>query len=218
MFSIVIPAHNEATRIGKTLREYTKIKDAEIIVVLNGCTDNTEKVVVNFDVKILEFRKKLGKGRAIIEGFKVAKGEIIVFADTDGSVPSEELLKVVNYAKKYDVTICSRWLKESIIPVKQPLLRRIASRAFNAAVRIILGLKFHDTQCGCKAFKRDVVYAINDIKTGGYAFDVDLLYNLKKKGYNIHEVPITWIDRKGSKLKLIDVFEMFISLFKIRFS
>ena len=219
MLSIVIPAHNEAERIGKTLEEYLKVfKDAEIIVVLNGCTDNTKEVVEKFDVKILEFKEKLGKGGAIIEGFKVARGEILVFADADGSTPPEEVLKVVEHAKKHGAAIGSRWLKESKILVKQPLSRRIASRAFNILVRIILGLKFKDTQCGCKAFKREIIEDIvEDIKTKNYAFDVELLYLLKKKGIKIVEIPITWINKKGSKLKLKDIFEMLFSIFKIRF-
>lgn len=219
MLSIVIPAHNEAERIGKTLEEYLKVfKDAEIIVVLNGCTDNTKEVVEKFDVKILEFKEKLGKGGAIIEGFKVARGEILAFADADGSTPPEEILKTAEYAKKYGAAIGSRWLKESKILVKQPLSRRIASRAFNILVRLILGLKFKDTQCGCKAFKSEVIKDIIDIiKIKNYAFDVELLYLLKKKGVNIVEVPIMWMDKKGSKLKLKDIFGMFVSLLKIRF-
>ncbi len=219
MLSIVIPAHNEAERIGKTLEEYLKVfKDAEIIVVLNRCTDNTKEVVEKFDVKILEFKEKLGKGGAIIEGFKVARGEILAFADADGSTPPQEVLKVVKFAKEYGAAIGSRWLKESKILVKQPLSRRIASRAFNILVRLILGLKFKDTQCGCKAFKSEVIKDIIDIiKIKNYAFDVELLYLLKKKGVNIVEVPIMWMDKKGSKLKLKDILEMFVSLFKIRF-
>ncbi len=218
MLSIVIPAHNEAERIGKTLEEYLKVfKDAEIIVVLNGCTDNTKEVVEKFDVKILEFNEKLGKGGAIIEGFKVARGEILAFADADGSTPPEEVLKVVEHAKKHGAAIGSRWLRGSKILVKQPLPRRIASRAFNFLVRLILGLKFKDTQCGCKAFRREIVEDIVDvIKIKKYAFDIELLYLLKKKGTNITEVPIMWMDKKGSKLKLRDVLNMFVSLFKIR--
>jgi len=165
----------------------------------------------------LEFNEKLGKGGAIIEGFKVARGEILAFADADGSTPPEEVLKVVEHAKKHGAAIGSRWLRGSKILVKQPLPRRIASRTFNFLVRLILGLKFKDTQCGCKAFRREIVEDIVDvIKIKKYAFDIELLYLLKKKGTNITEVPIMWMDKKGSKLKLRDVLNMFVSLFKIR--
>ncbi len=216
--SIVIPAHNEEMRIEKTLQAYTKLfKNAEIIVVLNGCIDNTKNVVKKFDVKILEFKDRLGKGGAIIEGFKVAKGKILAFTDADGSTPPEEMMKVIMYAEKYGAAIGSRWLKDSKIIRKQSLYRRFLSRVFNLLVRLLFGLRFKDTQCGCKAFKRELIEkTIDKLKVKNYAFDVELLFEMKKLGINVVEIPISWKNMKGSKLRIKDILEMLISLIKIK--
>lgn len=222
--SIVIPVYNEEKRVGNVLENYcNSSSNYEIVVVCNGCTDNSLNIVKELKKKylqitILNFKKRLGKGGAIFEGFNLAKGEIVGFIDADNSIEPEEIKKLLTYLKgDFDVAIGSRWLEKSKILVKQTLERRIASRIFNFLVRKIFNLEFKDTQCGAKFFRRDVIESVlNEIKSKGYEFDVELLWRLKSKNYRIIEVPINWKHTKDSRFSLWYAPAMLISLLKIR--
>ena len=224
--SIIIPAYNEEKRISRTLNNYSKffskkIKDFEIIVVLNGCKDNTLKIVKSFrnkKIKYLNFKEAIGKGGAIAEGFKRAKGDLIGFVDADMATPPNSFYNLIKNVDNYDGVIASRWMKESKIKIKQPLLKRIGSRGFNILVRLLFNLKFKDTQCGAKLFKKYVIKNIlNDLKITKWAFDINLLYSIKRKKYNIKEIPTEWNAVKASHFNLFKAIpEMFIGLLRLR--
>lgn len=207
--SIIIPAYNEEARIGKTLENYTKFFNKnlknkyEIIVVVNGSTDNTLEVVKKYSVKYKEFKEKIGKGGAIKQGFKIAKGDLIGFVDADSSTSPEEFLKLYNNISDYDGIIASRWMKGSVISKKQPFFRILFGRVFNLIVRILFGFKYKDTQCGAKLFKKEAVEKIIDnIGLTKWAFDIDILYLMKRNKLRIKEFPTVWGDNPDSKLKL----------------
>lgn len=242
--SIVIPAHNEEKRIGKTLESYCRFYsdlkkqnkkekkkqeekkiDFEIIVVLNACRDDTIGVVKKAErkckeVRHLEFREG-GKGFAIIQGFKVAlknRADMIGFVDADLATSPEAFYELVGNINAYDGIIGSRWKKESIIKTKQTVLRIVAGRVFNFLVRSFFLMPYRDSQCGCKLFKRGAIENIVD-KLGitKWAFDVDLLYKLRKKGYRIREIPTIWEDKKESKLDAFRVsIQMFSAIVRLR--
>src|SRR3989344_1181487 len=135
--SIVIPAYNEEKRIGKMLKAYTyffnkQVPNHEIIVALNGCKDNTLKVVKSFSSKRLRYinLKESGKGGAIIEGFKHAKGELIGFVDADLSTSPSDFNELVEKIDDYGGIVASRWIKGAKIDIKQSLMRRFFSRGF----------------------------------------------------------------------------------------
>jgi glycosyltransferase involved in cell wall biosynthesis len=223
--SIVIPVYNEERRIRGVLENYgNSFPNYEIVVVCNGCTDNSLNIVKELkkkysQINILNFEKKLGKGGAVLEGFKFCKGEIIGFVDADDSIEPEEIKKLLILLEKVDVIIGSRWLRDSEIIVKQSLLRRVASRIFNFLVRKIFNLSFKDTQCGVKFFRREAIEnVLKKIKSKGYEFDVEILWRLKNRNYKIREVPISWKHSKDSRFSLWNSPIMFISLLKIRFS
>lgn len=224
MLSIIIPAYNEEHRIKPTLQAYLdffKNKDIEIIVVMNGCTDNTLQVVQSIKDSRLKYLNinKPGKGNAIIQGFKIASGDLISYTDADNSTKPEFLNKLLENIEDYDCIMGSRYLKESEILTKQTLTRRIASRGFNILVRSILNLQFTDTQAGAKIFKKQAISSIlQELKPYGWGIDTHILYKIKKKGYKIKEIPIEWSDTKESKLKLRKAVPgMFISVLKTRF-
>ena len=226
--SIIIPAYNEEKRIKRTLDNYSsffqkKLKDFEIIVVLNGCRDNTLSIVKNFikndkKIKYLDFKKAIGKGGAILEGFKIAKGDLIGFVDADMATPPNAFYDLVKKIKNYDGVIASRWIKGAKIGEKQPLLKRIGSRGFNFLVRLFFNLKFRDTQCGCKLFKNYVIKEIiNEIGITKWAFDVNLLYSAKRKNYKIIEIPTEWNAIGASHFNLFKAIpEMFLGLLRLR--
>jgi len=225
--SIIIPAWNEQKTIAKTLTKYLNYfaneYQLEIIVVMDGCTDHTYDIVKSFSIKNpqikpITFTKKLGKGGGIIKGFEVARGDIISFTDADGSTSPEELHQMIENMDDADVVIGSRWLDDSIIITKESLPRRIASRSFNLLIRILFNLPFKDTQCGAKIFKRYVIVnIINDLELTNFAFDVDLIYQINKNGYIIHEVPITWSHDSFSELAVAKaVPSMLLSIVGLR--
>lgn len=230
--SIIIPAHNEANRLESTLDSYvgyfSHLEDEkfEIIVVCNGCQDNTPQIAAEYTqksskVKVINLHDKIGKGQAIKEGFRIASGDICLFTDADGSTSASESLKLILAVREgNDVAIGSRRLRGCKILIKQSLSRRIAGWGFNRLVRLLFGLRFKDTQCGAKAFnKKAVGLVLSSVKTNGFTFDVDLLWRLNKTGYRIQEIPITWGDSSGSTLILRKTIpRMLIEVLKLRFN
>jgi glycosyltransferase involved in cell wall biosynthesis len=231
--SITIPAYNEEKRIGKTLEEYAKffrdkkiakeIKNFEILVVINNTKDKTEEVVKKYQKKYeeiiyLNFLEG-GKGFAIIEGFKNAlkrKNDLIGFVDADLATQPEKYYELIQNIKEADGAIASRWKKGA--KNNYGLKRKIFSRGFNLATRLILFLPYRDTQCGAKIFKRKAIKSIIDnLGTTRWAFDIDLLYKLKKSDSKIKEVPTVWKDMEGSNINLSKVpLQMFLAIIRLR--
>lgn len=218
--SIIIPAYNEEKRIGKTLEanlkffkglKKRKILDFEIIVVVNGSNDKTLDIVKYFAKKNKELKymdlKRGGKGYAVIEGFKKAlkfKNDLIGFKDADMATKPEAFYDLIKKIKDADGIIASRYLRGAIINPKPTLERIFASRIFNFMIKILLGLKFRDTQCGAKLFRRGALEkTIPKLTFSQLAFDVDILYTMKKLGFKIKEVPTIWSDEKYSKVNFV---------------
>ncbi len=228
--SIIIPAYNEQERISKTIEDYHKFfnkklkKEFEIIIIPNNCKDNTSKIAEDFSKEYKEIRYKncpyfIGKGGAILEGFKMAKGDLIGFVDADNSTKPEEYYKLIVKIEDYDCIIASRYMKSLSIKKERSLVRNIYSKIFNITVRILFNLEFKDTQCGAKILKNKAAKAIiKDIIIKKWAFDIDLLYSLKKRKFKIKEIPIKWSESKGTKLTFWTPYEMMLSLLKLRFS
>lgn len=224
-----MPAYNEEKRIENTLNLYLPYfekklgKDFEIYVVVNNTIDNTLEVVKKFlkkykQLKYIDIKAKIGKGGAVKHGFKTLNGDYIGFVDADASTLPEAYFELYNKINGYDGIVASRWIKGAKVSPKQSFIRRISSRGFNILVRIFFGLGIRDTQCGAKLFtKKAVKDVVNEFGITQWAFDVDLLYLLKKKGYKVIEIPTVWQDQAGSKLNLKRVsFEMFLALIRLR--
>jgi len=227
--SIIIPAYNEAKRIGRTLEAYGKfLRDKkanfEAIVVLNACTDNTLDIVKQWQEKFEEIRylefEQGGKGFAIIKGFKEAlknNSDLIGFVDADMATLPQHFYELVDKIGNYDGIIAARWKKDSVIKEKKSIIRKIYSFGFNFLVRSLLFLPHSDTQCGAKLFKKKAIEnVINDIGITRWAFDIDLLYKLNKKGFKVKEIPTIWEDKAGSTIGVKAAFQMFFALIRLR--
>lgn len=206
LLSIVIPAYNEGERISRTLKSYLEFykQNIEIIVVLNACEDNTLEIVKNIKkeypntLKFLNFRDKILKGGAIIEGFKIASGELIGFVDADNSTKVTEFNKLFKDIDGFDGIIGSRWMKGSEV-INRTFIRKVVSLGFILLVKIIFQLPFLDTQCPAKLFRKSLIKDIlPKLKTKNMVFDVELLYYASKSGYKIKEIPIKWVAKSGS--------------------
>jgi glycosyltransferase involved in cell wall biosynthesis len=229
---LLMPAYNEERRIEPVLRDYAQFfaknysGKFQLVVVLNGCTDNTlgvvQKVGAEFpSVRPLEFKRPIGKGGALIEGFKLAaQGELTGYVDADGATPPHAFLELVEHIAGADCVVGSRWLPESVIHQAQANSRRFASRAFHFIVQVLFWLNIHDTQCGAKVMKREVVEKVHDnLRIADMAFDINLLVAVKRAGFRIREVPTEWTDKAGSKVTsslFRSSLTMFLSVVRIR--
>jgi glycosyltransferase involved in cell wall biosynthesis len=227
--SIVIPAYNEEKRLRPMLDVYTGFfvphygSDVEFVVVVNGSTDRTEDVAREYAVncpgmRVLVDPEKIGKGGAIMRGFAEASGALIGFVDADTSTPPEAFQDLVDHIGDAGAIIASRWLKESKVSPRQPASRLITSRIFNALIRLLFNLNIMDTQCGAKLMTEQAVAAIMPhIGVTRWAFDVDLLFQLRRHGFRIVEWPTIWQDAEGSQLHVFtDSAEMFLAIIRLR--
>jgi glycosyltransferase involved in cell wall biosynthesis len=218
---IIIPAYNEEKRIGNTLEKYgkffenlrdKKVIDYSIIVVINNTRDKTEEIVKiyarhNKRITFLNL-KPGGKGFAVKEGFKEAiKDEynnLIGFVDADCSTPPEAFYDLIKNIGKHGGIIASRYLKGAKVDPKPSLQRMIVSRMFNILFRILFQMNYKDTQCGAKVFQREIVKkVVNKMDITQWAFDIELLYKIKKEGYEVVEHPTVWADKEYSKINFM---------------
>jgi glycosyltransferase involved in cell wall biosynthesis len=213
--SVIVPAYNEAARLGKTLPvifDYLKANShrAEVIVVDDGSSDDTCSVAeqsfrrsLGLETILIRTPANRGKGHAVRSGLLRARGQIALFTDADLSTPIEEMAKLVQplESRRCDLTFGSRALDRGLIGVHQSLRRELGGRVFNSVVRLATGLPFWDTQCGFKAFRMSACKSIIEAATiDRFAFDVELLYLAHKVGLRLEETAVRWDHNEGSKV------------------
>jgi glycosyltransferase involved in cell wall biosynthesis len=231
VYSIVIPAYNESSRLGATLEKvlayvHQEGWDAEVIVVNDGSRDNTAEIVRAMAaqdpmLRLIENPGNRGKGYSVRNGMLHAQGRIVLFSDADLSSPIEEAPKLLQALDAgTDIAIGSRWLRAETQTQRQPLHRQLFGRIFNLLLRMTLGLQFADTQCGFKAFKRPAVEAIFPLqKIERWGFDPEILFLAQKFGYKIKEVPVLWGHSGGTRINpLVDGSRMFQEMLHIRWN
>ena len=229
--SLIIPAHNEAERLAETLDRYGGAfqerfgNGFEFIVVANCCTDETAQIARDYAVarpdlnlRVIEIAEAIGKGGAVLEGFRHAQGQRIAFADADGATAPESLVQLIRQLDHHDIVIGSRRVPTSVILKQQPLRRRIMSRVFAAGVRLLLGVRYWDTQCGAKAFRRrDARRLLDVVDETRWAFDVDLLLGAQELGLRVKEQGVLWADQAGSQLHMRRILpEVLSSLWRMK--
>ncbi|RLD02509.1 MAG: glycosyltransferase family 2 protein [Chloroflexi bacterium] len=224
--SIIIPAYNEENRLLRTLEQVFAFLagenfSAEVIVVENGSSDKTYALAQGQREKYPTLRvlqnKKAGKGRAVQRGMLEAKGEYRIFCDADLSMPIEEIRRFIPPNLETDIVIASREVKGAI-RYNEPSYRHFTGRIFNLLIRALALPKLHDTQCGFKNFRADIAEDLFQYQSiEGWAFDVEILFIAKMRGYKIEELPIPWYYNAESKINVFrDSFRMFFDLIQIR--
>jgi glycosyltransferase involved in cell wall biosynthesis len=227
---LLVPAYNEENRIEPVLRDYARFFQQhytgkfQLVVILNGCRDNTlgvvQRVAGEFpSITWLEFTAPIGKGGALIEGLKLAPmADLIGYVDADGATPPHAFLDLANRMNGYDCVIGSRWLPGAVLHQEQSQKRQFASRVFHTIVQFFFWMNIRDTQCGAKVMRREAVEKIHSsLRIADMAFDINLLYSLKRAGFKILEVPTEWTDKIGSKVVLgATSLTMLLSVIRIR--
>lgn len=228
--SIVIPSYNEEKRLPATLQRIAAYleasgRNAEVIVVDDGSTDQTVEVAESFqgtmgNLRIVSNGRNRGKGYSVRHGSMEARGEIVLFTDADLSAPIEEADKLLAKMDEYDVAIGSRAVNRVLIEVHESRFREFAGIVFNKIVRIILRLPFVDTQCGFKAFRREKCRIIFQQQTiERFGFDPELLYLARHHGLQTIEVAVRWAHSPATKISMWrDSIQMFLDVLIIRWN
>lgn len=220
--SIVIPAYNEEKRLPGTLhaiQHFLAHKDykAEIIVVVEKSEDNTLQLVKKFqsiysNIRCLENDDRYGKGYSVRRGVLAAKGDLILFTDSDLSTPIQELDKLLPRLNECDCCCGQR-----IQIIKQPLYRQIMGIGFRYINYLFTGLELRDTQCGFKLFTNKFGRLVfQQMQVNGFAFDVEMLMISRKMGFKYIPVEVAWYNDDDSKVSpLRDSIRMLWDLIRI---
>jgi dolichyl-phosphate beta-glucosyltransferase len=215
--SIIVPAFNEAARVGRSIEkiiDYLSDQRAqsELIVVDDGSTDETAAVAQAslkgsqvVKTRLIRYEQNRGKGHAVRVGLLEAQANIALFSDADLSTPITETPKLVEPIRQgeCDLTFGSRALDRRLIGVHQPWRREQGGRVFNLIVRLATGLPFWDTQCGFKAFRMSVCRPlIEAAQIDRFGFDVELIYLAHLAHLRLQEIPVRWDHSVGGPLDL----------------
>jgi len=228
--SIVIPAYNEAGRIGLTLERIESFFDPlgiayEIIVVNDGSNDSTGEVVntyatANGRIRLIGYSSNRGKGYAVRTGVMNAKAQTVLITDADLATPIEEYQALQQSTRDgYDIVVGSRALEQSRIEGWRPWYRVLSGKIFNKIVRLLTVHDIHDTQCGFKLFTGGSaarIFAVSRIN--GFGFDVESLFLGSKFGYRINEIAIRWSNSPATKVSVLkDTLPMLWEVLKVRY-
>ena len=221
----MIPAYNEAQRILPTLDRVLAWagehpEPVEVIVVDDGSTDATRRIVaeVGDPVRLVCNPGNRGKGYSVAHGVREATGQRILFSDADLSTPIEDYEKLATALGTVDIAIGSRALPTSNVERHQPWYREAMGRTFNVLVQGLAVRGIHDTQCGFKLFRAAVAHDLfGALTTDGFAFDVEILFLARRRGYSIAEVPVTWVNDDRSRVHAVfDSARMLRDIIRIR--
>lgn len=225
--SIILPAHNEESRLSETLSQLqyflqTQDCSAEALIIENASSDRTLQIAQEFCDTHPLFRvlhlDLPGKGRAVQAGMLAATGQYRFICDVDLSMPVSEIPRFFPpLLKGVDIAIASREAPGAI-RYNEPHYRHLVGRVFNNMVRWLVLPRLQDTQCGFKCFSANAAEKLFPLQTiMGWTFDVEILAIAFKLGLHIEEVPIPWYYHGNSKVKVLrDSLRMASDLFTIR--
>jgi dolichyl-phosphate beta-glucosyltransferase len=230
--SVVVPAYNESERLPGTLSVIKPYLNSlgsswELIIVNDGSSDTTgeviraEQALEPGKVLAVDLHPNGGKGRAVAAGVAASRGPLVLISDADFSTPIDELPKLEQAIEAgYDIAIGSRAKRGAQVEISQPFHRVLMGKIFNLIVQVAVLPGFWDTQCGFKLWKGGVAREIFKAMKlhGNVAFDVEVLYRARKRGYRIAEVPVRWFDSIPSRISpLRHSAEALVDIARIRF-
>jgi dolichyl-phosphate beta-glucosyltransferase len=208
--SVVVPAYNEERRLELGLRralDYLARRGTpyELLVVDDGSRDGTSQVAATFasqGVRVLRLERNRGKGAAVKAGLLASRGRHVLVSDADFSTPIEEVEKLERYLQAgTPMVIGSRGLADSQIRRRQPFYRELMGRTFNRLIRMFGVRGIRDTQCGFKLTRGEEARRLAaELKIDGFAYDVELIWLARRRGYNVAEVGVIWVNSPDSRV------------------
>lgn len=215
--SIVIPAFNEASKIGRDIEAAADFLvgsglHGEVIVVDDGSSDGTSGAAAApglpsaVERRVLRLEKNSGKGAAVLHGILHSRGRVVLYADSGTCIPYSNALPVIKRiaAGELDLALASRRLKETVIRRKQPLRRRIVGRIFRRAAIVVAGLPpwITDSQCGFKVYQGEIARELfSGLTTSGFLFEIEIMLKALKRGLRVEEFPVEWTCDLDTRLR-----------------
>jgi glycosyltransferase involved in cell wall biosynthesis len=226
--SIIIPVYNENEKLKRAVNEtMAKLSDLanpfEILIAEDGSCDGTfesasKLASANPNVRLLHSDQRQGRGNALSRAIKAANGEVVCYIDVDLATDMNYLPLIINAVmyEDYDVAMGSRLMPQS--DTKRSSTRTIASKTYNWMVRVLLGSKLYDHQCGFKAFRRaPILKLLDQIKDGHWFWDTELLIRGQHEGLKMKEIPVKWFASNSTKVELKkDVYCMGSQIIRLR--
>ncbi|HEY4588559.1 MAG TPA: dolichyl-phosphate beta-glucosyltransferase [Thermoanaerobaculia bacterium] len=208
--SVIIPAYNEEKRLAPGLRQALDYlarrgEPYELLVVDDGSRDETIRVAESFapqGVRVVRHERNRGKGAAVRTGLLASRGRKVLISDADFSTPIEEVEKLERFLQDgTPLVIGSRGLADSQIRQRQPIYREMMGRTFNRLIRLFGVRGIRDTQCGFKLARGEEGRRIAaELKIEGFAWDVEMIWLARRRGYGIAEVGVVWVNSPDSRV------------------
>ncbi len=223
--SAIIPVFNDRASleiaIPKSLEVLSRVaNDFELIVAEDGSSDGSADFVRQYEgrdprVHLLHSDERLGRGKALNRAIRESKGNIVCYYDVDLATDMQYLPELIDTIRNgSDISTGSRLLPESDIVRTEG--REIASRGYNFLVRVVLGSRLFDHQCGFKAFKRErILPVLPQIRSNHWFWDTELLVRAQRQGYSVREFPVRWRAGKGTTVRMKDVLEMGTAIIRL---
>ncbi|GAA2404171.1 polyprenol monophosphomannose synthase [Streptomyces glaucosporus] len=209
---VIIPTYNEADNIRQVVtRVREAVPEAHVLVADDNSPDGTGKVAdelaaADERVRVLHRKGKEGLGAAYLAGFRwgIDNGyDVLVEMDADGSHQPEELPRLLTALKGADLVLGSRWVPGGRV-VNWPRHREFLSRGGSTYSRLMLGVPLRDVTGGFRAFRKETLLGLgmDDVASQGYCFQVDLAHRAVQAGFQVVEVPITFVERERGDSKM----------------
>lgn len=223
--SVIIPVYNERRTIDLLIEKVLKVPiEKELIIVDGNSFDGTKEILAKFegkkDILVIYQKEKAGRGSAIKEGIKHAKGDIVIFQDADLELDPNDYPFLLEPIEKQEATVVfgSRFLRKHQT-AKMGFFQYWGNMVINFLVNLLFSTKLTDVETCYQVFKKEAIDNI-EIENNDFAFTVELTVKLLKKGYNIKEIPISYIPRgrqEGKKIYWQDGFASVWTIFKYKF-
>jgi dolichyl-phosphate beta-glucosyltransferase len=227
--SVIIPAYNEESRLFETLRRVgaylaAQPYEAEVLVVDDGSTDGTARVVRECaslgSLRLIQHPDGAnhGKGATVRRGMIEARGAFRIFMDADNSTSLDQIDSLWPWFNQgYDITVGSRRAPGARVEVHQSWYKELAGRGGNLLIRALAVPGILDTQAGFKMFtarSADAVFPRQTIDRWGY--DIEILAIARLLGFRIREVPIVWVNAPGSKVRMSTYLQVLSEVWHVR--
>lgn len=209
--SVVVPVHNEASRVVAGLQALVDYLGAlgltsEIVVVDDGSSDQTVRLarpLLPATAQLLQEPHR-GKGGAVRAGMLRARGEFIIFLDVDLATPLRFIAPCVERLRaSADVVIGSRRTAEARIEQHQARLRELLGQGFSMLSRLVTGTRVSDFTCGFKGFRREAAQAVFSLqRVDNWSFDAEVLFLASRLGLRVQELPVVWTNDTRTKVRL----------------
>ncbi|MFZ0182673.1 MAG: glycosyltransferase [Methanoregula sp.] len=221
----IIPVYNDRPALEHAIPESLRVLSTitehfEVIVAEDGSSDGSAELVQEYEtkstfVKLLHCDSRQGRGKALNRAIQQSQGSIVCYYDVDLATDMQHLPELIDAIRKgADISTGSRLLPES--DIRRTEGREIASRTYNFLVRLMLGSRIFDHQCGFKAFnKAKILPVLSTVRSDHWFWDTELLVRAQLKGYKVTEFPVRWRAGKGTTVRMKDVLGMGLSILRL---